>query len=90
YVLSISYIPDGSSRSLIQNDHFGLLARDSSGKWVNAVTMNSGGIEKFVTGAWDPIYKLGTCGVDTTTNTAWAVINYNGDFAAGQFPSFQK
>jgi hypothetical protein len=52
--------------------------------------MNSGGIEKFVTGAWDPIYKLGTCGVDTTTNTAWAVINYNGDFAAGQFPSFQK
>jgi hypothetical protein len=28
-----------------------------------------------------PGYGLGTYGVDTKTKTAWAVINYNGEFA---------
>jgi hypothetical protein len=89
YVLSMSYIPNSLSKTPIQNGGFGLLTRDSWGRWVNAGTKNTGNVTmKFVPGAWNPDYKLGTFGVDTTTNTAWAVINYNGDFAVGQFPFF--
>lgn len=32
-----------------------------------------------------PSYPLGTYGVDTRTKTAWAVINYDGDFAVARF-----
>ncbi len=89
YVLSMSYVPDGAGKVRIQNGGFGILTRDSSGRWVNAETKNTGNVKtKFVSGAWNPDYKLGTYGVDTATNTAWAVINYNGDFAVGWFPLF--
>ena len=43
--------------------------------------MTLGGVTKFVKGSWKPDYPLGTYGVDASTKTAWAVINYNGDFA---------
>jgi hypothetical protein len=33
-----------------------------------------------VNGPWQSSYGLGTYGVDASTSTAWAVINYNGDF----------
>jgi len=36
---------------------------------------------KFVPGPWNASYKLGTYGIDAATNTAWAVVNYNGVFA---------
>jgi hypothetical protein len=32
---------------------------------------------------------LGTYGLDPNTNTAWAVINYNGDFAVAGFENHQ-
>ncbi len=49
--------------------------------WVNAVDENIGGTKNFVFGPWEKSYPLGTYGVDPTTHTAWAVLNYNGDFA---------
>jgi hypothetical protein len=83
YVLSLSYNP----RLLPTNPGNGLVAlatRDKTGFWVKAVNMNfmnSGGSSKFVSGPYPSGAPLGTYGVDTSTNTAWAVINYNGDFA---------
>lgn len=32
-------------------------------------------------GPWDPSCALGTYGVDPSTKTAWAVLDYDGDFA---------
>ncbi len=43
--------------------------------------MNQGGVKKYVAGPWKSGYELGTYGFDPKTNTAWAVINYTGDFA---------
>lgn len=51
-------------------------------EWVNAVDENFGEGEKnFVIGKYKPEYGLGTYGVDPKTKTAWAVLNYNADFA---------
>jgi len=81
YTLSMTY--DGLP--LLKGD-FGIATTDDSGKWVNAVDMNIGSsIKKFVAGPWKPEYGPGTYGVDLKTNTAWAVIDYNGDFAVGRF-----
>jgi hypothetical protein len=57
------------------------LASESKGKWVNAVDKNQGGTKKYVAGPWKKGYELGTYGFDAKMNTAWAVINYNGQFA---------
>ncbi len=89
YVLSMSYsAKDLGSQSQVLHRAFGLLTQDSNGKWVQAVRKDFGGNEKFVLGPWNSSYKLGTCGVDPATNTAWAVLNYNGDFAVGGPRSF--
>jgi hypothetical protein len=56
-------------------------ALDSNGNWNNAVNQNSGGSKNYVYGPWKTSYGLGTYGVDPTTNTAWAVLNYDGMFA---------
>jgi hypothetical protein len=73
---------------------FGLATRDGKGRWVNAVDNNFGGVKKFVAGPWNSSYGLGTYGVDPSTHTAWAVINYNGDFAVARnlkpIPGYQK
>jgi hypothetical protein len=57
------------------------LASKSKGKWVNAVDKNKGGTKKYVAGPWRKGYELGSYGYDAKTNTAWAVIDYNGKFA---------
>lgn len=59
---------------------FGLVSK-TKGKWVNAVDKNQGGAKKHVVGPWKKGYELGTYGFDPKTNTAWAVVNYNGQFA---------
>ena len=51
------------------------------GEWVNAVDENFGGKKKFVVGKYRSRYGLGTYGIDPRTKTAWAVLNYNADFA---------
>ncbi len=61
---------------------FGIATRDASGAWVNAVNQNTGGTKRFVKGPWKPEYGLGTYGVVPSEKKVWAVLNYNGDFAA--------
>jgi len=85
YTLSLSYDPSKSRPEHLGVGLFGLATRDENGNWVNAVTRNIGGIQKFVMGPWQPGYGLGTYGVDPGTKTAWAVINYNADFAVARF-----
>ncbi len=88
YALSMSYdhhrlLPAQLGRGLL-----GLATRDQNGNWVNAVDMNFGGNKKFVLGPWKPGYELGAYGIDLKTHTAWAVINYTGDFAVAGFRHF--
>lgn len=84
YVLSISY-----DERRVRPEHqgsggFGIAAKDRSGAWVNAVDLNIGGTKRFVKGSWKPGYELGTYGVDPSSHTAWAVLNYNSDFAVAR------
>ncbi len=74
YVLSMSY-DKSKSGALV------LATYDGNGNWINAVEQNLGGVKKQIQGAWKSGYALGTYGIDTATNTVWAVLNYNGYFA---------
>ncbi|MDR3671869.1 MAG: hypothetical protein P4L36_13560, partial [Holophaga sp.] len=75
FVLSMSYdAAKGSS--------FVLATTNGAGVWVNAVDQNTAGTKKLVNGPWKSGYPLGTYGIDTTAKTVWAVLNYNGYFAA--------
>ncbi len=85
YTLSMTYegqaIPGQFSKG-----GFGIATKDANGKWVNAVDVNIGSSSKnFVFGPWKADDGLGTYGIDLQTNTAWAVIDHNGDFAVGRF-----
>ena len=89
-----SSAPDAYSLSLTTNKStnasYRLAALDQYGNWVNAVNLNVGGSQNFVAGPWAANYPLGTYGVDTTTNTAWAVLNFNGKFAVLPFAVLPK
>jgi hypothetical protein len=87
YTLSMNYDSEKVDLLHFPNGGFGIAARNAEGKWINAVDMNFGGIKKFVAGPWKSNYELGTYGVDPITKTAWAVINYNGDFAVAKCES---
>ena len=89
FVLSMSYdhhrlLPVQLGRGLL-----GLATRDKNGDWINAVDWNFGdsstNIKKFVLGPYKSSYGLGTYGIDLKEHTAWAVVNYNGDFAVAGF-----
>jgi hypothetical protein len=79
YVLSISY-----DRAVAPKRIAGLVSKDASGRWGDAVDRNSSGTKNFVNGPWNSSYGLGTYGVDSSTHTVWAVIDYTGDFAVGR------
>ncbi|MCX5910157.1 MAG: metallophosphoesterase, partial [Deltaproteobacteria bacterium] len=85
YILSMTY--EGKEVPLqVRKGGFGIATKDDRGNWVNAVDMNIGSrSKKFVVGPWKAEYELGTFGIDLEANTAWTVINYNGDFAVGRF-----
>jgi len=85
YVLSMSYNPKNAAPRRRGKGLFGLVSRDEYGRWSNAVEMNYGGAPKFVKGPWKAGYALGTYGIDPVTQTAWAVVNYDGEFAVSQF-----
>jgi hypothetical protein len=85
FTLSLNYDVEKSRSVPLDQGLFGLATRDAGGNWINAVDKNTGGARKFVLGAWNPSYRLGAYGIDTATRTVWAVINYNGDFAVGEF-----
>lgn len=78
YVLSISF-EAGNAQSIKKGKS--CIATFANGKWVNAVGENFGGKKKFILGKYRPEYGLGTYGIDPKTKTAWAVLNYNADFA---------
>jgi hypothetical protein len=86
YVLSMNYNDERENGKHRGNGGYRLAARMPDGNWVKAVDLNVGKVKKrFVVGPWEPCYALGTHGVDPKTNTAWAVINYSGDFAVAKF-----
>jgi len=79
YVLSMSF--DFNRMVHLGNGGIGI-ATFVDGEWVNAVDENYGdGKRKFVVGKYKPKYGIGTYGIDPKTKTAWAVLNYNADFA---------
>jgi hypothetical protein len=83
FTLSMSYDPSETLRRehINHGRMITLSTINERGHWVNAVDENIGGTKNFVFGPWNASYPLGTYGVDPTTKTAWAVLNYNGDFA---------
>jgi hypothetical protein len=82
YVLSMSLDAAGMRR--IRDGRVGI-ATYVGGRWVNAVDQNLGGEKRFVLGPYiEGRYGLGTYGVDPDGMTAWAVLNYNADFAVAR------
>ena len=79
YVLSMSF----DAKNTFEPDTGAVgIATFVDGRWVNAVDQNFGGKKRFVKGPYvEGRYGVGTYGVDPRTGTAWAVLNYNADFA---------
>jgi 3',5'-cyclic AMP phosphodiesterase CpdA len=80
---SVAYNPAAVTAAQLANGSFALVCQDTNGNWGNAVNLNTGGNAQFVFGAYSTNYTLGTYGVDTNSGTIWAVVNYQGSFAAG-------
>lgn len=81
--IQLSYDP---SVSLARNDlnqgrMIAVNVRDESGNWVNAVDKNFAGTKRFVYGAYNKAFPVGTHGVDDVNKVAWAVVNHDSDFA---------
>ena len=85
YTLSLSYDPAGLTTDQLNSGLFGLATKDANGNWVSALNGNNAGTLKFVKGAWNASYGLGTYGIDTVNNKVWAVINHASDFAVAPF-----
>ena len=81
YVLSMSL--EWKRMIHLGNGGIGIASLNTEGQWVNAVDLNIGSnsVKSFVVGPYQPGYPLGTYGVDRSSKTAWAVLNYNADFA---------
>jgi hypothetical protein len=80
FVLQLSY-NEALVNSLFGSEANARLGWLNAGQWVLAVAGNTGGTSSFVTGAWNASYPLGSYGVDLSTNTVWAVLNHNSEFA---------
>jgi hypothetical protein len=83
YALSMNF---ATSEGVEADDIF-LATRDANGNWINAFNGNTGGTPNFILGAYDPSYGLGTYGLDLSNSTAWAVVNYAGDFSVVPEPA---
>jgi DNA repair exonuclease SbcCD nuclease subunit len=81
--LALTYNPASVTAAQLANGSIALVSKDANGNWVNAVNLNTGGNAQFVFGPYVGSYSLGTYGVDTNSGTVWAVVNYQGSFAAG-------
>lgn len=80
FALSLTYDPS----LLALGDVPTLLTLDDNSQWVNTVDLNYGGLANFVGDrAYNAGDTLGSYGFDSTTHTAWAVVNHNSDFAVG-------
>jgi hypothetical protein len=80
YVVSLAYDVNLCSDYVATTGKVGVAIKGST-NWVNAINGNTGGTPKFVLGPYSASYGLGTYGMDIATHTAWAVVNFNGDFA---------
>jgi len=88
-VLSLTYDPL-LAPDLAQDAYLGWFDTGTT-TWVNAIDDNVGGTGSFFQGSWSdyltanptatPTSALGVYGHDTTTNSVWAVVNHNSDFA---------
>lgn len=58
-----------------------LASPDSTGHWVDAVSLDSAGSRKFMVRAWKATDSVGTWGIDPSTSEVWAVVDHGGDFA---------
>lgn len=81
YALAMTYDQGYLDHRSMVRGKFGIATRDGDGGWTNAVDANFGGVKRFVLGPWSPSYGLGTYGLDLKKRVAWAVINYDGEFA---------
>lgn len=80
YTLSISFNSRKFRPTQLASGKVAIAVSDEDSLWRNAVDLNVGGTKRFVYGPWTSTYGLGTYGVDPKTNTAWAVLNNEGDF----------
>ena len=86
----MNYMPGNARPEHIDKGRLLLVTRDGKGHWINAVKRNYGGTAKFMKGPWKEGYELGAYGIDPGAGAVWAVVNYNGDFAVGQFDGSQS
>jgi hypothetical protein len=87
YAISLTYDHRDVPPHALKRGRFGLAAADADGNWIPAVHLNFGGASRFVHGAWNASFPLGTYGVDPSTRTVWAVVNHVADFAAVELKS---
>ncbi|MGD0234577.1 MAG: metallophosphoesterase [Syntrophorhabdales bacterium] len=85
YALSMRCNHRRVSEKGLRRGLFGLVSMNQNGDRVNAVEKNFGSTKRFILGPWRPGYGLGTYGVDPHTHIAWAVLNYDGNFAVADF-----
>jgi len=82
YVLSLSYRGELAGPGL---GTFGLESKDAQGRWRNAAELDQDGGGRFVDGPWRAGLARGSYGVDGRSQTAWAVVDYDGDFRVAPF-----
>jgi len=86
FALSLSFAASGISADALSS--YFIASKDANGNWINSVDLNNGGTRNFIIGAYSDSYGLGSYGIDTATNTAWAVVNQTGgDFVVIPEPS---
>jgi autotransporter-associated beta strand protein len=93
YLLQVSYSTDAlqsiwgvTEQQAIDQRRLYLAYRSSSGEWVKAVNGNVGGVSTWKGNLAAPLgnmdAELGWYGVDAATDTVWAVLDHNSEFAA--------
>ena len=87
FALSLSFDPTAATLAQEQSGQVFMVSQNAGGQWVNACDLNTGGTEQFVLGAYSDSYALGTYGVDLSTDTAWAVVNHDSEFAVVPEPA---
>jgi hypothetical protein len=83
YVLSMGYDRENGHWKFGTGE-FGIQARNAKGDWVPAASLTVAE-PKFIVGPWKRGYELGTYGVDPASKTAWAVVDYQGEFRVANF-----
>jgi hypothetical protein len=82
YALSLKFDYRRAHLTHFLDGKFALATKDKNGRWINAVEANTGGTKALKARKWKDGDPLGTYGIDPATKTVWAVVNYDGDFAA--------